>query len=259
MFACPKGHQSTDPDYCSECGALIGKPTVTAPAPAPSVAPASGAVCPDCGTPRNGSSRYCEVCRYDFQSKASYTADAPELAPVETAPAPPPAATPTPAAPEPASAPTQPAPAQAAPVLVAPTPSAVPAPPDPAAYVAAQRLNVEIDVDGSLVADDPEMAAKCPKDAPPRLFPLDLDENLVGRRSDSKGLFPEIDTKDPGTSHRHMKFLKQPDGSFAALELGSSNGTKMNGVDLNPGVLTPIKVGDEFIVGAWTKMRVTQR
>ena len=52
-----------------------------------------------------------------------------------------------------------------------------------------QRLNVEIMIDPTLV-EDPEIAAKCPKDAPKRIFPLDLDENLVGRRSDTKGVLP---------------------------------------------------------------------
>jgi len=257
MFACPKGHQSTDPDYCSECGALIGQATVTAPASVPAAGSAAGTVtgkvCPDCGTPRNGSNRFCEVCRFDFQANASYTAAPPELIPVQTAPEPEPVPAPAPvvtqAAPEPTpAAPAPPPPAPLIPVAL-----------DHPAVVVAQRLNVEITVDSSLVADDPDMAAKCPKDAPARMFPLDLDENLVGRRSDAKNLFPEIDTKDPGTSHRHMKLLKQADGSFAALELGSSNGTKLNGADLDPGVLTPIKVGDVFIVGAWTKIRVTQR
>ena len=28
-YQCPKGHISTDPDYCSECGALIGQSTVS--------------------------------------------------------------------------------------------------------------------------------------------------------------------------------------------------------------------------------------
>src|SRR5262249_51516444 len=70
-FQCPKGHTSTDPVYCSECGALIGPPTVTS-ATAANTAPAHGPeICPDCQTPRTPGARFCEVCRYDFEQHAS--------------------------------------------------------------------------------------------------------------------------------------------------------------------------------------------
>src|SRR5262245_23035371 len=70
-YTCPKGHQSTDPDYCSECGALIGPSMVAGATPAGS-APAPGpAACPDCGTPRTPGARFCEVCRHDFEAGAS--------------------------------------------------------------------------------------------------------------------------------------------------------------------------------------------
>src|SRR5262245_45683370 len=70
-YTCPKGHQSTDPDYCSECGALIGPSTVAGATPSGS-SPALGlAVCPDCGTPRTPGARFCEVCRHDFEAGSS--------------------------------------------------------------------------------------------------------------------------------------------------------------------------------------------
>jgi hypothetical protein len=237
MYTCPKGHQSTDADYCSECGALIGQSSLAAvQAGDNTVIKATGNdICPDCGTSRNGSNRYCEVCRYDFQSKSSYAVTTPGITPVPAEPV-----------------------QDAAPPAPPVTSSTIPAKAASDAFVAAQRLNVEIIIDPAL-ADDPEMLAKCPKDAPKRTFPLDLDENLVGRRSDSKGVYPEIEIDDTGASRRHLKLIRQSDGSYAALELGSANGTKLNGVDLEPGIITPVKVGDEFVIGMWTRLRITQR
>jgi hypothetical protein len=101
-YACPKGHQSTTDDFCDTCGApiapaagagfsaaapsSIGVPTGSSPAasapagssPAassPSAASAPGPsspqaapgveICPNCGTPRTGTWRFCEDCGYD--------------------------------------------------------------------------------------------------------------------------------------------------------------------------------------------------
>ncbi|SPF33572.1 putative Forkhead-associated protein [Syntrophobacter sp. SbD1] len=237
MYTCPKGHQSTDADYCSECGALIGQSSLAAAQAGDSTAttPTGNDICPDCGSPRNASNRYCEVCRYDFQSKSSYVVTTPGI---------------TPASAEPVQDASPPAP----PV----TSITIPATAASSTFAAAQRLNVEIIIDSTLVTD-PEMAAKCPKDAPKRTFPLDLDENLVGRRSDTKGVYPEIEIEDSGASRRHLKLIRQSDGGYAALELGSANGTKLNGADLEPGIITPVKAGDEFVIGMWTRLRITQR
>lgn len=245
-YKCPKCQgNSTDPDYCSECGALIGTTTLKTDAPvapqatvdAPQVTAgatnASGEVCPDCLTPRTGGSRFCEVCRYDFQTKssgagatASDVADAPVVdAPVQTG-----------------GAPSQPVPAQA---------------PEFISRAVSAKIDVVVIVDPSLAAE-PDTLAACPKDTPERVFPLDLDENLVGRRSDGKGIFPEIEINDPGVSRRHLKFIKQQ-GGFAVLELGSANGTLLNGSPLESGVSTPVKAGDEFVIGMWTRLQLRTR
>jgi hypothetical protein len=122
----------------------------------------------------------------------------------------------------------------------------------------AARLNVVVITDPSL-AEDEETRKQCPRDVPELVFPLDLDENLVGRRSDARKIFPEIDLNDPGVSHRQLKILRQPDGSFAALELGSANGTTLNGVALKPGLITPLAAGDELLVGLWTRLQLRRR
>lgn len=237
-YRCPKGHDSTDADYCSECGARIGAaPAVTAPAAAPAASGGADNVCPDCGTERAPGSRFCEVCRYDFVSKASLSAAAPS-----------PASTLVQSAlPEPKNYPPMPpvaAPAVPAPDLVVP--------------VSYERLQVLIAADASMVKD-PDPANPFPQGTPDRVFHLDLADNLVGRFSESKDSHPEIPVKDPGVSRRHMKLLRRADGGFAALELGSSNGTLLNGAPLEPGVETALKAGDVLELGMWTRMTIQVR
>jgi len=221
---CPKGHTSSDTDYCSECGARIGAPgiaaqlanaSVASPAAAPTAA-AGVVCCPDCGIPRFGGARFCEVCRYDFQTgSGSKTATAP--------------------------------------AAVMPPPI-IPAPDAPMAA----KLSVVIIADPTLVTE-PDPDNPFPVGAPERVFPLDMAENLLGRRSVSKDSHPEIPVNDPGVSRRHLKFLRQPDGSFQVVDLSSANGINFNGKTLEPGVQTSIAPGDEITIGMWTRVVIRAR
>jgi hypothetical protein len=87
---CKDGHDSTELDYCSVCGAAMGPPGASAGAPAGAHAPNA---CPDCGEPRiDPNARYCEVCRFDFVARhAGPPPAAPKpAAPAAPSPAPPP-------------------------------------------------------------------------------------------------------------------------------------------------------------------------
>ena len=69
-YACPKGHASTTDDFCDTCGAKIGGTTAFTPglaAAAPPPFPA-GEPCPNCGTPRAGTGRFCEDCGFDHST-----------------------------------------------------------------------------------------------------------------------------------------------------------------------------------------------
>ena len=254
-YTCPRGHTSTDPDYCSECGALIGASTVasaSASATPASSAPAPGIeVCPDCQTPRTPGARFCEVCRHDFEAGSSSGQAQPSPVQPAAAIAPGNAAPPEPSV----SAATG---AGNSPSIVSAGEGAAAAAVSAPVSTPTARLNVVVVTDPSLVEDEEERK-QCPQGAPELVFPLDLDENLVGRRSDALKIYPEIDLSDPGVSHRHLKLLRQPDGSFAVLELGSKNGTTLNGVALKPGLVTPLAAGDELIIGTWTRLQLRRR
>lgn len=249
-MTCPKGHLSTDPDYCSECGAkMANAPTGLAvnplPTPADTAAGQRGEVCPDCGTLRaDRTARFCEICRYNFETRESWSAASV-------------------AAPFPTNAAPTDAPASSTPAVVAPPTAAVNAAvptdaiamPSLPAEAALLRWEVIVRVDPSLYTD-PEPNIPCPLNEPERTFPLDFAENLLGRRSDRQDIHPEIALSDPGVSRRHAKLLRQADGTFVLLDVGSSNGTQLNGVDIQAGVRTPITDGDEITLGCWTRLTV---
>ncbi|GIJ73691.1 hypothetical protein Voc01_086080 [Virgisporangium ochraceum] len=101
-----------------------------------------------------------------------------------------------------------------------------------------------------------------PDFCPERQFPLRGSQVLVGRRSRSRGIHPDIDLtgppEDPGISHAHALFLPQADG-WAVVDLGSANGTYVNDPAKPIPVRAPIAVkpGDRIFAGAWTVITVT--
>ena len=201
-------------------------------------------------TPRTPGARFCEVCRYEFDTGKSGAQTSPTPVEKVVQSAPPDVAN----SPSPIAAPAAAGAGVAAPATSAGTTNADSTP----VSAPAQRLNVVVITDPSLVEDE-EQRKQCPQGEPDLIFPLDLDENLVGRRSDDKKIYPEIDIRDPGVSHRQLKIIRQADGSFVALELGSANGTTLNGATLKPGLPTPIAAGDELIMGLWTRLRIQGR
>jgi len=95
-----------------------------------------------------------------------------------------------------------------------------------------------------------------------RRIDLTGDMARIGRRSQSKGTAPEIDLsgsmEDVGVSHRHAVLMRQPDGSWAMSDQGSTNGTFLNGDEdpLPANRRVPLKDGDRIHVGAWTSLTV---
>jgi hypothetical protein len=108
-------------------------------------------------------------------------------------------------------------------------------------------------------ADGPDEApVPFPPYSPERTFVLTGQQVRIGRRSTSRGTTPEIDLADPpadpGVSHLHAVLLAQPDGGWALVDPGSTNGTWLNDtaerVDVN--VAVPLSPGDRIHLGAWT-------
>ena len=255
---CPNGHLSDTDDYCDQCGAKIGgDPAAPAPAPATETGPPSQAAappagpsvaCPACGAPNSPDDKFCEVCGYDMALGAPGAPPAPPAAPPEPAAAPP--AAPASATLDPGEVPAAPAP---------PGPASAPA---AAATMPSGSWGVVASADqahyGRMQAEDIPFPAVYPE----RTFALTLPRNVIGRRSASRGINPEIDLsgapEDPGVSHLHAVLVGNPEGAWTIIDPGSSNGTFLN-EDPDPipaNKAMPLADGDQIHIGAWTTLTI---
>jgi pSer/pThr/pTyr-binding forkhead associated (FHA) protein len=218
-YQCPKGHESTEPDYCSECGTKINGTSESAATGFPT----TGIVCPDCTAPHEADSGdFCEICGYNFTT--GVRGEVPPVAIQET----------------PVTLSNQATVKQNPPVVVK----------------QAIALEIVITVDPALRADG---SPEPPMHQPPITLRLHEPSNLIGRTSEIRRIHPEIPLDfDEAVSHRHALLNRQPDGIFVLRDIGSTNGTTLNGVELAPLVDTPLQVGDEFTLGHWTRIKVQQ-
>ncbi len=245
MLLCPDKHESQASDYCSVCGMEM-QPSV--PSQTASAAELGGGPCPLCHTERHpGGGIFCEECGYNFKEGASSAASLPAAVPTDGA--------------------TRNAAAPASPTVSVPVSPTEAAPsPDTAPSLAAEteRPSARLSRWELVAVVDPMLFGKldleAPEDRTERIFPLDLDEQLIGRRSARRNINPEICLNfDDGVSHRQAKILRQADGRFAVLDLGSSNGTLLNGKEIPANVLTPLAENDQLCVGRWTRMTFRPR
>ncbi|MCK9898025.1 FHA domain-containing protein [Frankia sp. AgB32] len=100
---------------------------------------------------------------------------------------------------------------------------------------------------------------------PRRVFALAGPKMLIGRRSESRGIHPDIDLsgapEDPGISRSHAMFEQLPDGGYAVRDPGSTNGTRLNDEPdpIEPGQPVPLRDGDRVYLGAWTRITLRAR
>jgi len=82
------------------------------------------------------------------------------------------------------------------------------------------------------------------------VFPVFKADALIGRYDSVTGSTPEVDlTQEDASrniSRRHARLVTKDGKHFVAEEIGTMNGTFLNGEKLPTGVLTPIKDGDEL-------------
>ena len=97
------------------------------------------------------------------------------------------------------------------------------------------------------------------------VFPLTARRVLIGRRSATMGVSPDIDLssdlEDPGVSRVHAILERRPDGSYDLIDPGSTNGTFLNGGSepVPPAEPIALRAGDYISVGAWTRISIRSR
>jgi hypothetical protein len=93
-----------------------------------------------------------------------------------------------------------------------------------------------------------------------RSFCLDKERATIGRRSATRGIYPDIDLSGPptdsGVSHLHAVLVRGAGDSWAIVDPGSTNGTYLNdSLDAIPtDELIPVAEGDRIHIGAWTTL-----
>jgi hypothetical protein len=248
MPTCPRGHSSEAADYCDVCGRAMTAPPAAPPngasaspvtmekptAAQPAADTDPGDACPLCGTARAG--RFCEVDGYDFMTATLMEEEGPPSVPS---------------------------------VPSAPSVPSVPSVPEQRSADDGPATGVRVTADRGYFdivrqAGGPDAGALAfPDFCPERRFPLRGSQVLIGRRSRSRGIAPDVDLtgppEDPGISHAHALFLPQADGGWAVVDLGSANGTYVNDPTKAIPVRAPIAVrpGDKIYAGAWTLLTVT--
>ncbi len=266
MPTCARGHQSQSVDYCDVCGAPIGG----VPLASGAVSAASGAIaaassadagsspsagtptttpepgtgptpCPDCGTPASG--RFCESCGFDLLMA--------RLAPDVVATSPTEGDAPPINVPADGSSATQSP--ESMPASAAPAPWRLVVSADALYYA---RMQDEAEPDAEPIS----FPAFCPE----RRFALDGDQILIGRRSRSRGIEPQIDLsgppEDPAVSHAHALLVPRAQGGWAVVDLDSANGTYVNDGSEPIRANEPVALadGDRVHLGAWTTLTLRQ-
>lgn len=270
MARCPAGHESQTNDYCDTCGAVMGGSPLTPASVLESTAllgadlgsagSGAGGSCPNCGAERGG--RFCEECGFDYElaellpsvpASAAQAEAGPELN--GHAPASAVAAAADPPAPEPVAA--DPIPGAAPAENMHQTPDAPPVSRALAVVVTADREYYTAQVErGDII----ESEFPFPKYPGERRFALDTDVIRIGRASASRGIAVEIDLTgpplDPAVSHLHAQLSRDQDGGWRLVDLGSANGTRLNGAEQPVPVETeiPVAAGDRIHVGVWTTL-----
>lgn len=258
---CPNGHETESSDYCDTCGVPVDQapaadggsssgsrpPGASAgasaggsgagsagsagvPSPPTGSHPSAAQPCPNCTLVNTADALFCEGCGYDFTTGTI---------------------------PRPAT-PTNPLDLGGA-ATGANDPDSTQPPIAPAVEV---EWVAEVWVDPDWYADQ-ESDEPCPSAGLPMVVPLQTQSLLIGRRSRSRNIHPEIEcSPDAGVSRRQAQLTT--DGQRWWVEdLQSSNGTYVGTASaplpvdaIPPGQRRELAVDDRIYVGAWTRIVV---
>lgn len=248
---CTNGHQSTATDYCDVCGDRIDGPSADPVVPAgtdqagatpdPS---AAGGGSPDPGgspaapsgassAPKVGVPGTCPNCMTAYDGLTLFCEDCGYDFVVGAVPK--------------AAAPVAP--------TVAGSSTTSAGPPSWLVVIGVDRAHFDRVADASVTF---------PEGTPDRTIELRVGDALIGRKSTSRNIHPDIDLSMPpddvAVSRSHARLTVAPDGLLTVTDLGSSNGTRRNEASepIAPNTPTPLDTGDRLHVGAFTRLTVVR-
>jgi hypothetical protein len=216
-FICPRGHHSVSDDYCSVCG--VRNPAmagVVGVRTAQDEAHAD-AVCLVCGVQRDGTDRYCVNCGYDFEMGEPFVPPEPEPHVNGYGPV---------------------HSMMSAPAAVAPS-----APSAPSLVLLAGVNTMRFDDPGS---------PPPPVDLSERTFILDRHSIVIGREGGSLDIPIH---GDPYISRRHAEIVWMG-SAWGIRDLGSTNGTRVNGVPLEGSEVKLLGPDDVIELGFFSQLTV---
>lgn len=267
-YPCPKGHDSTEADYCSECGAKMQVATPASDEPISTASPPQQSeqrlICPDCTTPHDlAVGNYCEICGYNFATGAHG-----EL-PVQQASFAISSACRSTALDDSADSLTDAAAVTSVASHVAPQveleggesnasePSDSPPKQD---GLPVQTLPTSATGWVAVISVDPALRSANSPPAPNQpaiALPLEKPINLIGRTSQKRAVYPDIALDfDDAVSYRHGLLIVQSADCLVFRDIGSSNGTCINGTEATVMADIPLHHNDELTLGHWTKIHI---
>jgi hypothetical protein len=87
-------------------------------------------------------------------------------------------------------------------------------------------------------------------------LPLQSDVIRIGRSDAEQNYRPDVDMgSDDAVSRRHAE-VRRRSGQFVVVDLGSTNGTQLNGEMMVPHVEMPLADGSEIRLGAMSLIKV---
>jgi hypothetical protein len=87
-------------------------------------------------------------------------------------------------------------------------------------------------------------------------YPLRSDVVRIGRADAEQNYRPDLDLgSDDAISRRHAE-IRRRGNQFFLVDLGSTNGTQLNGEPITPNVEMPLRDGGEIRLGAMTLLKI---
>jgi pSer/pThr/pTyr-binding forkhead associated (FHA) protein len=217
-FTCPRGHHSVSDDYCSVCGIRNPATSVLAGVRTAREDGTGETVCLVCGVQRDGTDRYCVNCGYDFEMGEPFV-------PVATA------------EPEMSNG------SSAAMDMAPSAPTSAPSPSSPSLVLLSGVNTMRFDDPGS---------PPPPLDLTERTFILDRHSIVIGREGGSLDIPIH---GDPYISRRHAEIVWMG-SAWGIRDLGSTNGTRVNGVPLEGSEVKLLGPDDVIELGFFSQLTV---